>query len=263
MDATQALKDAENTLRDFIAYCLHKQFGENWEAECGVSPERLEKWRERKSVEAKRQEAGVVEERLLYYADFYDLKAILKKHWAGIFSQSLGDWKTMEVWLNELEKLRDPDAHRRELLPHQHYLAVGISGEIRTRIIRFRSEQETADSYFPRIESVRDGLGTIWTVGKAAMLWTGRNVNVGDTIDFVITATDPLGAPLQYSVSADGDFSWQEENAGSLTFNKTHIGKDRRVFIAIRSPREYHAELNNDDMVVFCYAVLPPQEMIG
>ena len=33
----------------------------------------------------------------------------------------------MEVWLNELEALRDADAHRRELLPHQKHLALGRS----------------------------------------------------------------------------------------------------------------------------------------
>lgn len=59
----------------------------------------------------------------------------------------------MEVFLTELEKLRDPEAHRRELMPHQKALAYGISGEIRTQITRFRSEQDTGESYFPRIES--------------------------------------------------------------------------------------------------------------
>ena len=120
MDTTQALKDTENALRDFIADMLSKSFGQGWEEKCGVSADRVEKWRERKKVEATRQETGVVDERLLYYADFYDLKNILKKHWSAIFSPALGDLKTFDVWLSELEKLRDPDAHRRELLPHQH-----------------------------------------------------------------------------------------------------------------------------------------------
>ena len=44
----------------------------------------------------------------------------------------MGEWKTMEVWLDELEKLRNPDAHRRELLPHQKQLAAGIAGETGT-----------------------------------------------------------------------------------------------------------------------------------
>jgi hypothetical protein len=119
MDVTQALKDTENSLRDFISDSLGRNLGQDWIDRCGVSPERIERWKERREVETKRQNSGSVEERLLYYADFYDLKVILKKHWSGEFSTVFGDWKKMEVWLTELEKLRDPDAHRRELLPHQ------------------------------------------------------------------------------------------------------------------------------------------------
>jgi hypothetical protein len=76
MDVTQALRDAENSLRDFIAAVLSQSLGPNWVEQSGVSPERLAKWRERKVIEEKRQESGVVEERLIYYADFYDLKTI-------------------------------------------------------------------------------------------------------------------------------------------------------------------------------------------
>ena len=77
MDVTQALKDTENSLWDFIAVVLQKAFGENWLDICGVSGERVDKWKERKNAEEKRQQSGVVEERLIYYADFYDLKMIL------------------------------------------------------------------------------------------------------------------------------------------------------------------------------------------
>ena len=122
MDVTQALKDTENSLRDFISAVLQRNLGDNWIVSCGVSEKRIETWNERKVVEQKRQESGAVEERLIYYADFYDLKTILKKHWSGEFASALGDWRRMEVWLTEMEKLRDPDAHRRELLPHQKYL---------------------------------------------------------------------------------------------------------------------------------------------
>src|SRR5690606_16955876 len=139
MDVTQALKDTENSLRDFISTCLSNRYGGEWIDKCGVSPERVKRWQERKGIEEKRQEAGAIEERLLYYADFYDLRTILKKNWGLEFSKVFGEWKTMEVWLTEMEKLRDPDAHRRELLPHQKHLILGISGEIRTRLIKYRS----------------------------------------------------------------------------------------------------------------------------
>ena len=259
MDVTQALKDTENTLRDFIALTLQNKFGNNWEEKCGVTETRLTHWKERKAVEEKRQETGVVEERLIYYADFYDLKTILEKNWSE-FSAALGDWKTMKVWLGELEKLRDPDAHRRELLPHQKNLIQGIAGEIRTRLIRYRSKQETSEDYYPRIESARDSIGNIWTpVGGTVMQST--LLRPRDVIDFVITATDPLGEELEYTGNFDGyDLDWQDSNMVSLVVNNEHVGKIRHFNIRIRSKREFHAYNYYDDMVTFTYEVLPPKK---
>lgn len=269
MNAATALRDAENVLRDFIGEVLQKALGAGWENQCGVSEDRIVKWRERRQVEEKRQETGVTEERLLYYADFYDLKTILKKHWGQHFSTALGDWKTMEVWLTELERLRDPDAHRRELLPHQHHLALGISGEIRTRIARFRSSQETGESYFPRIESVRDSLGTLWVRGDMSQCTTRKTVRPGDTIDIVVTASDPLEEQLQFVVyiaKSSEKCGWQESNAFSLTFRDAHVGLDTPVFIQVKSLRQFHAggagEDAYDDLIAFFYDVLPPRTAI-
>ena len=152
MDVSQALRDAENSLRDFIAIVLSSSLGPNWVENCGVSPARIVEWNNRKTTEEKTQTTGVVEERLIYYADFYDLKTILFKRWEQDFKIVFGKRKELEVWLETLEDLRNPDAHRRELLPHQKHLAIGICGEIRTRIIRYRSKMETSEDYFPRIE---------------------------------------------------------------------------------------------------------------
>jgi hypothetical protein len=81
MDITQTLKDTENALRDFIAFILQQKLGIEWIDKSGASKERIEIWKNRKGSEDKRQEAGVVEERLIYYADFYDLRTILQKNW--------------------------------------------------------------------------------------------------------------------------------------------------------------------------------------
>lgn len=258
MDLTQALKDTENSLRDFIANILRNKFGDKWIENCGVSEDRIERWKERKDVEEKRQETGAVEERLLYYADFYDLKNILKKHW-NEFTVALGDLKTMEVWLSELEKLRDPDAHRREFLPHQKHLALGISGEIRTRLVKYRSKQETSEDYFPRIESARDNLGNIYTFGNHNGISTGMTLRVGDILDFNITASDPLGESLQYCIKIGlGDWSaWQDNNTFSVAFTEVNIGKLVSVRICIQSYRNYHASSIGDDEVRFFYTVLP------
>lgn len=257
-DITQALKDTENSLRDFIAVVLHTKLGESWLENCGVSSERLEKWKERKVEEGKRQASGVVEQRLIYYADFYDLRTILKKHWSGEFSNALGDWRTIEVWLTELEKLRDPDAHRRELLPHQKHLILGISGEIRTRLVRYRSKQETSEDYYPRIESIKDNLGNIYTYGDGN-IFTQMSLRVGDVIEFVITATDPRGEPLQYTLFPTYYESWQDSNVISLRLTDRDIQKRFQVMIAIKSRRQYHANKEYDDAVIFNYEVLPPK----
>jgi hypothetical protein len=259
LDITQALKDAENALRDFISQVLGKELGNDWAEKCGVSPERLAVWRERKRVEEARQEAGVVEERILYYADFYDLKTILKKHWTH-FSVALGDLKTMEVWLSTLERLRDPDAHRRELLPHQKHLALGIEGEIRSRLIRYRSKQETADDYFPRIESVRDNLGNIWTPGNSGLkiVQTDMTLRPGDVVDFTISARDPLDGPLQYGIRFSGlKHQWQDASNFQWNVADSDIGAFALVDLAIKSSRQFHASPSSDDNVKFAYIVLP------
>lgn len=260
IDVTQSLKDTENSLRDFIALMLQKQLGDSWVEKCGVSTERLDKWKERRVAEGKRQKSGVVEQRLIYYADFYDLSTILKKHWSGAFSDALGDWKKAEVWLGELEKLRDPDAHRRELLPHQKHLILGISGEIRTRLIRYRSRQETSeDYYYPKIESARDSIGNIRTYGEIRNSDTGMSLRVGDFIEFVITATDPMGEPLQYAIYNSFRTKWQDSNIIQLTITEKDIRKDFNIMLVIKSRRKFHAYEDEDDRVVFGYEVLPPK----
>ena len=260
MDTTQALKDAENALRDFIALMLSSKHGLNWIDSCGVTSERLKKWEERRQVEEKRQKGGNVDERLIYYADFYDLATILEKHWSATFADVFGDLKSFKVLWAELEKFRDSDAHRRELLPHQKHLALGISGEIRTRIIRYRSKMETSEDYFPRIESVRDNLGNIWTPGTNSFitLHTGKILRPADVLEFVITASDPMGAALKYSIAKFPERpKWGNSNTISYTVKETDVAKNFILGIFIISSRDYHANPIGDDQVEFIYTVLP------
>ncbi len=174
------------------------------------------------------------------------------------FTEALGDWKTMEVWLKELERLRDPDAQR-ELLPHQKHLILGISGEIRNRIVRFRSTQDTEEAYFPRIESARDSLGNIWTPGSRAIVSTGMRLRPGDVIEFVVTASDPLDEPLKYELSF-GPLevaALQDVGTFSLRIEQKHIGNNFYVYLRVISSREFHASPGYDDSVTFLYQVLP------
>jgi hypothetical protein len=268
VDITQVLKDTENALRDFVASVLQQQMGADWIVKSGVTPERIEKWKERQEVEARRQASGAIDERLLYYADFYDLRTILKCHWPK-FSDALGELKTFEVWLSELEKLRDPDAHRRELLPHQKHLALGLEGEIRTRIVRYRSKLETRDDYYPRIESVRDNYGTIYVAGGRGMV-AGPSLRPGDKLEFVVTARDPKDEALWYQfasmVSATTgarslQSGWIREGSYTYVVGEADVRANFQIIVGVRSSRKFHAHDDLDDYTIFSYEVLPPNSL--
>ena len=51
IDITQALKDTENSLRDFIAEVMERKFGAEWPGKCGLPSDRIEKWKQRKAEE--------------------------------------------------------------------------------------------------------------------------------------------------------------------------------------------------------------------
>ena len=262
MDVTQALKDAENALRDFITYILIPKHGEEWYNHCGVSPERVKKWSERKVEDSKR--IGITDERIIYYADFYDIKTILKNNWDKDFSSVFGEWRKMDVWLSTLESFRNPDSHRRELLLHQKYLILGICSEIRLLIIRYRSMMETSEDYYPRIESIQDRLGNTWTPSITGLkgLFTKNKLRPGDVINFIVTATDPLGESVEIAVMKPRQIfeNWTKNNHFEVIIDESDVMKSFGILIRIRSLRKYHAESSGiDDSVGFFYEVLPPK----
>ena len=170
-------------------------------------------------------------------------------------------------------RFRDPDAHRRELLTHQRHLALGIAGEIRTRLVLYRSKQETSEDYYPRIESIRDNYGNIWT---SESNYTGVKTNIllrpGDEIEIVITGSDPLGEDIEYGYLCGHagfcimpqdtfwqDSFWQKENSFKIRISEENIGDNFHIVFYIRSLRKYHANKDYDDSIVFYYNVLPPK----
>jgi len=137
--------------------------------------------------------------------------------------------------------------------------------EIRTRLIRHRSKMETADDCFPRIEAVRDNVGNTFLQSRG-----GRSkvaLHVGDGIDFVVTASDPLGGKLLYGMTLHGHHGipdqWQEQS--SFRWTVTTVARGYSVYFWIKSEREHHAhpglyghaKLASDDILHTHYDVLP------
>ncbi|GAB3870748.1 hypothetical protein GCM10028824_19750 [Hymenobacter segetis] len=256
MNEKQALQDVENVLRDFISAGLDKKFGPDWFSKCGLPDDRIAKWKEKLEIENKKQKHSSCDPRLIYYSDFYDLRNMLNKNW-DIFSAALGEKKEVDALLGMLENYRNSNAHGRELLTYQKHLVVGITGEIRNRITKFRSMQETGADYFPRIESVHDNYGNSWKVDEYGIVRTGKLLREGDVLEYIVSATDPQGEELEYSIRHN---EWQKSRVLQLTILKEHIGLGTKIYISIRSTREYHANKSgDDDSVIFKYDVLPNQ----
>jgi hypothetical protein len=258
LDIESELKKLENSLRDFIEFTLHARYGTSWISVLKVSPNRVQHWKDRKDIEQKRLTSSALESRLLYYADFYDLKSIVSKHWDDGFSEAFGEKKIFEVLLGEMEKLRDPNAHRRELHNYQKHLILGVSGELRTRIMKIRGKKDSPEGYFPVIEAVTDSLGNKASNTRYAQhIVAATPVRVGDEVEIQVFSTDPEGAPLHYSIARIGRKEWLSVNRKSIIFTDADIGRCCDINVMVKSDRPHHAYSDFDDYVMYRYIVLP------
>lgn len=265
MDVTESLKMAENSIRDLLNYLLTKKLGDEWYKNCGITNQRITQWEEKRRIETEKFDC--CDSRLVYYADFYDLQTIIKKNWNHGISEVFGKLKELEALLDILHDIRNPNAHHRELLPYQKHLAIGISGKIRTQITGYFSKMETGESYYPRIESIQDSLGNTYSIGNSKTFATKRILRPGDQIQFQVSGSDPLGEEIEYTVlplSVPYEYEWKTEGGFDLTIQNKHVKQLLCIHIAIKSRREFHATADValgqvDDLVIFCYEVLPPR----
>lgn len=258
IDVETELKILENSVRDIITFVLTKRFGPDWIKDLNISADRIQRWRDRRSVEESRLKGNILEARLIYYSDFYDLQNIIDKHWDDGFLDVFQDKKTVSIFLKEAEKLRDPNAHRRELFDYQKHLIKGISGELRTRIMKYRGKKENPDDFFPVVEAVTDSLGiSISNPGYAQCIQSGKVLKVGDTVEIIAFSTDPLGGEIEYSIDRIGHNNWSKSNKATITFEKSDIGRCCDIQIKVKSTRDFHAYGDFDDYAEIRYVVLP------
>ncbi len=251
-DVTQALRSTENVIRDYIALILSSVHGLDWESKLGVAGAKLEGWREKRDAEVRRNPAA--DSRLLFYADFGDLPAIIEAHGQHL-QGGLGEKQRLMAALGELRLLRNTEAHGRGFFAYEKHLILGFSGRIRTSIAMARSKIDSLEEHFARIESIRDSLGfTRVPKGSAP---ARRIVRVGDVIEFTVSAIDPKDERLEYAynwgASAPG---WSEDAAIRVAVTAANVGKLVLLKIGIRTSRT-PAGTWFEDFWEYQFSVLP------
>lgn len=260
-------------MRSLIADVLSTEHGDAWESHLGVTPERIAKWQDRRTEAEKRAVGGVVEQRILFYADFTDLLRIISapSNWP-LFKPCFREAKRLEVYLERLADLRNPAAHSRSLLPFEEDLAAGISGELLQMITLFRNLGGAGHEpeHFARIEEVTDSFGHRGkgrASGEESVDTRDRiTVRPGDTLRFRGSARDPQGRELHWTIRAlfgtwgsfdhgvvhgeDFDVEWQVESQD--------INEQQEIDFTLKSAEGPHRYADYDDMFRFVYRVLPP-----
>jgi len=254
----RSLATAENVIRDLIEEVLALEYGDRWLDRAGVTAQRLAKWNERRSEEKRRREGSVITDRLIYYSDLTDLPVILHANW-NLFAPCLGDWKTIDVYLQRLVDFRLALMHGRSLLPFEEELVRGIAGEIRNRVTLWKAMGKDEVEHFARIEQVTDSFGNVATSGRVAN--TGLVLHPGDEVRFLLAGWDPRGGALRWSAIVVGD-----PDSDPIHFDGTrafwsvkakNIRDPAEVIFYLSGSTDYHRHTTYDDAVSFGYRVLP------
>ena len=227
--------------------------GDEWEKHLGVTEDRLEVWNNRMAEERKRLKGQVIENRKIYYSDFYDLKTIITKNW-DLFSDCFSDRKIMEYQFSQLESFRNPNAHNRDLLEYQKHLLAGYAGEIKNGIMKYRGSIEKQSTFFPEYESLNIN-GIIYRQHWAHL---DEIFRPGDEIEITIYVSSPNTQKVYYMISGENknEEVWSENNHFKILVGDNNFGRIKKT-IYFKSDSNYHMNGEWDGLVSISYIVVP------
>ena len=91
-------------------------------------------------------------------------------------------------------------------------------------------------------------------------VFTEMTLRPGDSIEFIVTASDPEDLTLEYGIEIRNEsIKWQSLNSFEVKITAEHISRIFKICLYIKSSRDYHASHSYDDYVEFFYKVLPPR----
>ena len=241
----------ENTLRRIVILILGG--GDN--ADYKVTPERLEKWKEKREIENKKYKGGNPEQRIIYYSDFFDLKPIIINNWQK-FTVILGKQRQFESNFDQIETLRNTISHGRSIFPFQEALIKGITGALKSMLVKYHNQNMKVEDHFIRILKMSDNLGNQWEIGNLNIsgMITKSTLRVDDTINIVVEAYDPKDRDIYYEFSSSEFHEINQTGNLELTITKEMIKPRYQFHVKAFTENE---EYKNEDYKVFHYGVIP------
>lgn len=264
MEATASIAVIEVDLRRLVDAVFTLANGANWR-EQHFDVETIAKLNARFEEERKRRMPVKVPEDLLAYTHLYELRTLIEGHWQN-FASALGEKREFSVLMGKVDDFRNAPAHSRELLPHEKVLLEGISGEIRTKVTLYLSEQSIDSMHYPVIESIRDSFGNVPHHSLADSLidsaYTNIHLQVGQIVNFEGRAWDPQGRELTWEWGVafgkgDGTATGNDVTI-SWTVSEEDVGRSCHFLIQVTSTGPYHRFSSYDHRITFTYTVDPP-----
>lgn len=192
-----------------------------------------------------------LEDRLIYYSDFYDLGGIILKRWE-LFKPILHNKKRFDVFFSEVERFRNTIAHGRHLTSSQESLLQGIVTDLKNQITIHHNRNEMKEDYFIQIIRVSDNFGHIW---EEYVTYPKAIFRVDDEIEFFIEANDPKRRTIHYTVYASNKLNLElESNRFILKLDNTFVGQLFLFDIIAFTPE---SEYKNESNISAGITVLP------
>ncbi|KRE29942.1 hypothetical protein [Agromyces sp. Soil535] len=268
LDPTIALSTCETALRELMTYAYERVFGADWLERVTTAKQR-EAWGVRAEVEQRaRVPKGVaqVPNVGLAYANFYDLVAIVERHWEPL-AAPLGKKQRMLPLLEQFDSLRNTIGHSRLLLPFEQDLMSGIAGMVRNQVTLYMSKQDEAGDIYPRIESVTDSFGrriesaTVEDELAGSVTALDVTLHPGEVVTFSCVGVDPQGRDLEWFGPTDahavGPSGQPTQLQWVVTDGDVSEATDASIYMKT-SGAIYHRFGSWDHRAYFRFRVRPP-----
>lgn len=246
------IQDYENSLRYIISHIL----GDADTTDFKVSPDRIEKWKEKREIEKKKYKGALDENRIIYYSDFYDLGTIVSKNWDK-FKDVFHDKKRFEVLFHEIETFRDTISHSRDLMPYrEHFLSFAV-GDLKNKITIYHNKNMNRDDYFIRILKVSDSIGHIWVNPNPREngFDTNSTIRVGGSLEFLVDAFDPKGRQILFELNCGQSKLQNSDGKFTMEITKEMVFPTVTSFHITASTEG--SEYENKARISLFYTVLP------